>query len=191
MKEIFVAFALGAAAGSAVSYFIFRKKFQKEADDQIKEVRAKMSELQNDNDILRDVRHKASENYNKSFDQIAKSAEGNNEVDYTAITKKYNNESKVVKSDIKSVDEHEYFDYIKNKSFEEKVFTFYQGDESLVDEDSGMLVPDPEKYVGADGVDAMSQSTVEEIYFVDEMNSLINCVSISEDSYYGSEESEE
>lgn len=190
MKGAFI-FIVGAAVGSVASYFILKKKFQKEADEQIEAVKEKMSELQNDNDILRDVRHKATENYHKSFDPIAKSAEGNNDMDYSSITKKYNPAAKKVNTDIVNVNEHEYFDYINNKGFNEKVFTFYQGDDSLVDEDSGMLVVDAEKYIGANGVDAMSKVTVEEVYFVDEANAVINCVTVSEDSYYGSEEPEE
>jgi hypothetical protein len=34
----------------------------------------------------------------------------------------------------------------------------------------------------------MNKSLVEEMYFVDEKKKTINCVSISEDSYYGNEE---
>ena len=45
----------------------------------------------------------------------------------------------------------------------------------------------PEKYVGPNGVDAMKECSVEEVYFVDEKDEIINCITIAEDSYYGSE----
>ena len=86
--------------------------------------------------------------------------------------------------DITEITEHEYFNYINNKNYSETTFTFYQGDNTLIDDESGRAVHDPEKYVGASGVDAMSKLTVEETYFVDEMNEVVNCVTIAEDSYY-------
>lgn len=191
MKTV-ISFVVGAAVGSAASYFIFKKKFQADADAQIKEVRENdariIAELSEDNNFLRDVRKKASENYNKPFEPIAKSVEGNNEVDYHAISAKKNKVPKVnITEDIKSITEPEYFDRINNKEFVEKAFTFYQGDNSLVDEESGLIVSEPDDILGTGGVDAISKIDVEEVYYSDDINKIVNCIIISEDSYYGSD----
>jgi len=187
-----LAFIFGAVTGATVSYFVTAKIERDKATDQIEAVKAKMAELKEDNDILRDVRQKAEANYEKPIEMIVPE-ESAGETDYNAISvKKKKSKPKVVKEEeIKQVDEHAYFTYINSKDFEEKVFTFYQGDNSLVDEETGMLVPDPERFVGADGVDAMSKLTVEETYYADEANKSISCITISEDSYYGSEEETE
>ncbi|MBO7453495.1 MAG: hypothetical protein J6U54_24440 [Clostridiales bacterium] len=190
MKSVF-AFVLGAAVGAVASYIITSKKDQKKADEQIAAVTAKMSQLKEDNDILRDIRKKAAENYNKPFAPIAQpvaqseDVPPNMEIDYSAISKKEKTSSVMIKNDdITEITEHEYFNYINNKNYSETTFTFYQGDNTLIDDESGRAVHDPEKYVGASGVDAMSKLTVEETYFVDEMNEVVNCVTIAEDSYY-------
>lgn len=194
MKGI-VGFVAGAAVGAVVSYLITCKVERDKATQQIDAVKAKMSELKEDNDILRDVRKKAQENYEKPFYKIAETAEPenkNNTVEYNKVFKP----KEVVKDvkdaipGIKQVDESGYFQYIQNKSYGESVFTFYQGDGSLVDEETGMKVINPEKYVGPNGVDAMKECTVEEVYFVDEKDEIINCITIAEDSYYDKTEPE-
>jgi hypothetical protein len=189
----FVTFIIGAAVGSAASYFIFKKKFQKDADAQIAAVKSKMAEIQESSDILKDAKAKAEANHNKSFDDISKDPEEKPDdyTDYSAISSKnkpMKNNKKISDDGIRSIIEHDYYNYINNKNFAEKIFTFYQGDSSLVDEETGVIVPDADTYVGANGVDAMNKSLVEEMYFVDEKKKTINCVSISEDSYYGNEE---
>lgn len=194
MKGI-VGFVAGAAVGAVVSYLITCKVERDKATQQIDAVKAKMSELKEDNDVLRDVRKKAQENYEKPFYKIADVPEQenkNNEVEYNKVFKP----KEVVKDvkdaipGIKQVDESGYFQYIQNKSYGESVFTFYQGDGSLVDEETGMKVINPEKYVGPNGVDAMKECTVEEVYFVDEKDEIINCITIAEDSYYDKTEPE-
>ena len=193
MKGTFI-FMLGAAVGAAASYFITSRSIRKQADEEIEAVRIRMTELQKDNDILKDVRRKAEENYNKPFTPIVEPEEPvtpsedvipNQEIDYSAISRKTGSSSPVIKKNgITEISQNEYFNYINNKNYSETTFTFYQGDNTLVDDETGMAVHDPEKYVGASGVDAMSKLTVEETYFVDEDNSMINCITIAEDSYY-------
>ena len=194
MKGI-IGFVAGAAVGAVVSYLITCKVERDKATQQIDAVKAKMSELKEDNDILRDVRKKAEKNYEKPFYKITDVPEQenkNNDVEYNKVFKP----KEVVKDvkdaipGIKQVDESGYFQYIQNKSYGESVFTFYQGDGSLVDEETGMKVINPEKYVGPNGVDAMRECTVEEVYFVDEKDEIINCITIAEDSYYDKTEPE-
>lgn len=189
-------FVLGAAVGATVSYFIVSKSERKKADEQIKAVTDKMAELKKDNDILRDVRIKSDKNLNKPYDTLLEPAKPETEVpddesdvkqeiDYSAISKKNKAANVVIKNDdITEITEHEYFNYINNKNYSETTFTFYQGDNTLVDDESGIAVHNPERYVGASGVDAMSKLSVEETYFVDEMNEVVNCITISEDPYY-------
>ena len=161
-------FVLGAAVGATVSYFIVSKSEHKKADEQIKAVTDKMAELQKDNDILRDVRIKSDKNLNKPYDTLLEPEKSETEVpddesdvkqeiDYSAISKKNKAANVVIKNDdITEITEHEYFNYINNKNYSETTFTFYQGDNTLVDDESGMAVHNPEKYVGASGVDAIS-----------------------------------
>ena len=185
-------FIAGAVAGAAVSYFVTRKVERKHADEQIEAVKAKLTEIKNDNEILKNARKNSDINLEKPYDEIAKSPAANNDIDYTKFAKKPESPKKKEKDPkIKAISENEYFTYINNKSYSEAAFTFYQGDGSLVDEESGMIVIDPEKYVGPSGVDAMKEASVEEIYYVDEIDEIINCITISEDSYYGNDEYDE
>ena len=186
MKGTFI-FVLGATVGAVASYFITRNVERKKADEQVAAVTAKMAVIKEDYDILKDVK----KNLNKPFapvdEPVALSEDvvPNQEIDYSAISKKNKAANVVIKNDdITEITEHEYFNYINNKNYSETTFTFYQGDNTLVDDESGMAVHNPEKYVGASGVDAMSKLSVEETYFVDEMNEVVNCITISEDPYY-------
>ena len=136
MKGI-VGFVAGAAVGAVVSYLITCKVERDKATQQIDAVKAKMSELKEDNDILRDVRKKAQENYEKPFYKIAETSPvKNNETEYNKIykPKEVVKDVKDAEPGIKQVDEAGYFQYIQNKSYGESVFTFYQGDGSLVDQ---------------------------------------------------------
>jgi hypothetical protein len=194
MKGI-IGFVIGAAVGSVASYFVTREIERKKANEQIAAVTDKMNELKENNDILKDVRHKSDTNLEKSYEDIAKVPEGpilaNNTVDYAAIAN--SKKVKAPKSNedvmIKEIDEQKYYDCVNNKNYGESVFTFYQGDGVLVDEETGMRVSNPEKYVGPNGVDAMKRVSVEEVYYADEKDEIINCITITEDSYY--EEAEE
>jgi len=196
MKGV-IGFIVGAVAGAAVSYFVTSKIERTKANEQIEAVKAKMTELKEDNDILRDVRQKATANYNKPFEPLAKfekvTEEANNKIDYNEISTNKVKKPQVVKEDqeIHEVDEHSYFNYVTNKKFNEAAYTFYQGDGTLVDETSGMRVINPEKYVGEHGVDAMTDASVEEVFYVDEENKIVNCINISEDSYYDEDDSDE
>lgn len=188
MKNIFT-FMLGAAVGAVASYFITSHIERKKADEQIEAVTVKMGELKEDNDILRDVRQKATANMNKPFSSIvepvtpSEEVPPNQQIDYTSYSKK-SNPGIIRNDDITEITQHEYFNFINNKGYSETTFTFYQGDCTLVDDESGRAVNDPTKYVGASGVDAMSKLSVEETYFVDEVNEIVNCITIAEDSYY-------
>ena len=182
-----IIFVAGAAVGAVASYFIFKGKFQKDADQQITEVKAKMSEIKSSNDILKEAKNKADANYNKPVDMIAGDlAEEEHEVtegiDYASYSKK-NRQSKQVSDVIHIISQHEYYDYVEKKKFDEKLFTFYQGDSQLVDDETELTVANPELFVGPNGVDAMIGSTVEETYFLDEKNKTVCTVTISEDSY--------
>ena len=186
MKGTFI-FVLGATVGAVASYFITRNVERKKADEQVAAVTAKMAAIKEDYDILKDVK----KNLNKPFAPVdepvalPEDVAPNQEIDYSAISKKNKAANVVIKNDdITEITEHEYFNYINNKNYSETTFTFYQGDNTLVDDESGMAVHNPEKYVGASGVDAMSKLSVEETYFVDEMNEVVNCITISEDPYY-------
>lgn len=196
MKGV-IGFVVGAVVGATVSYFVTSKIERTKANEQIEAVKAKMTELKEDNDILRDVRQKATTNYNKPFEPLAKVKEvteaSNNKIDYNEISTNKVKKPQVVKEDqeIHEVDEHSYFNYVTNKKFNEAAYTFYQGDGTLVDETSGMRVINPEKYVGEHGVDAMTDASVEEVFYVDEENKIVNCINISEDSYYDEDDSDE
>lgn len=186
MKGTFI-FVLGAAVGAVASYFITRNVERKKADEQIAAVTAKMTAIKEDYDILKDVK----KNLNKPFAPVeepvtlSEDVPPTQEIDYSAISKKNKASGIRIKNDdITEITEHEYFNYINNKNYSETTFTFYQGDNTLVDDESGMAVHNPERYVGASGVDAMSKLSVEETYFVDEMNEVVNCITISEDPYY-------
>ena len=196
-------FIFGAAAGAVVSFFVTRSVERKKADEQIAAVTSKMHEIENDNDILRDVKQKSDVNLNKPYDELAKEepveyvqdGEGGpivkvTEIDYNAISNaKKPVKVKPIKAEdmIQSVDEQKYYDYVNNKNYGESNFTFYQGDGVLVDEETGMRVSSPEKYVGSHGVDAMRKVSVEEVYYVDQKDEIVNCIAISEDSYYEDE----
>jgi uncharacterized membrane-anchored protein YhcB (DUF1043 family) len=197
MKGV-IGFVVGAVVGATVSYFVTSKIERTKASEQIEAVKSKMTELKEDNDILRDVRQKATANYNKPFEPLAKEKEevtetANNGVNYNEISTNKVKKPQVVKEDqgIREVDEHSYFNYVSNKKFNEAAYTFYQGDGTLVDETSGMRVINPEKYVGEHGVDAMTDASVEEVFYVDEENKIVNCINISEDSYYDEDDSDE
>ena len=198
MKGV-IGFVVGAVVGATVSYFVTSKIERTKANEQIEAVKSKMTELKEDNDILRDVRQKATANYNKPFEPLAKEKEevkeevANNGVNYNEISTNKVKKPQVVKEDqgIREVDEHSYFNYVSNKKFNEAAYTFYQGDGTLVDETSGMRVINPEKYVGEHGVDAMTDASVEEVFYVDEENKIVNCINISEDSYYDEDDSDE
>lgn len=195
MRNTIIGFVVGAVVGATVSYFVTRKVERKNADDQIAAVTSKMNELKKDNDILKDVRKKSDANLEKPYDEIAKSPAANNDIDYNAISnsKKVVKEVKPIVEDerIKEIQEAEYYNCIKNKKYEESAFTFYQGDGVLVNEESGMRVSHPERYVGLHGVDAMKKINVEEIYFADTIDEIVNCITISNDSYYDEEYPEE
>lgn len=190
-----ISFIVGAVVGATVSYFITSKCERKKADEQIAAVTSKMKELKDEdginivpgfvkkeNDIPVEVEAVAN---NEPTSPIVKVTE----IDYNAIS----NANKPVKKkenlreEILQVDEHKYYDYVNNKNYGESIFTFYQGDGVLVDEETGRRVFDPEKYVGPHGVDAMRKVSVEEVYYADEKDEIVNCITISEDSYYEDE----
>ena len=182
-----ISFVVGAAVGAVASYFIFKKKFQKDADDQIAEVKVKMAELKEMNDILHGAKEKAEINYNKPMDVPVSTDDTNVVTDYNAISNarkaKLAKKKKEETTGIRSVSEAEYYNYVNDKKYDEKLFTFYQGDSNLVDDDTELAVVAPEEFVGPNGVDAMKDSSVEEMYFVDEERDTVYTISISEDSY--------
>lgn len=183
-------FAVGVAVGAVASYFIFKKKFQADADNQISEVKAKMAELKEVNDALHGAKEKAEANYNKPIDLIAPKEEqamNTSTVDYNAISNvrkaKLSMKKKEDATGIRSISEPEYYSYVNDKKYDEKLLIFYQGDGQLIDEESELVIVHPEEFVGPDGVDAMKDSSVEEMYFVDEDKDVVCTVTISEDSY--------
>ena len=182
-----LSFVVGVTVGAVASYFIFKKKFQQDADNQIAEVKAKMSELKESNDILKVARQNADINYNKSFDAIAKpvAEEPAGEVDYNAISTK--KKVKVVKEsqsqDVHKITDTEYYNLVDKKKYDEKVFTFYMGDHQLVDDETELAVVDPEEFLGPNGVDAIRDVSSEEVYFVDDDKKSVYTIMISEDSY--------
>ena len=187
-----VTFVAGVAVGAVASYFIFKKKFQADADNQISEVKAKMAELKEVNDALHGAKTKAEANYNKPIEMIAP-VEGNtgsvdtNATNYNAISNirkaKLSKQKKDDATGIRSITEPEYYSYVNDKKYDERLLIFYQGDKQLVDEQSELVIVHPEEFVGPDGVDAMKDSSVEEMYFVDEDKDIVCTVTISEDSY--------
>ena len=183
-------FAVGVAVGAVASYFIFKKKFQADADNQISEVKAKMAELKEVNDALHGAKEKAEANYNKPIDLIAPKEEqamNTSTVDYNAISNvrkaKLSMKKKENATGIRSISEPEYYSYVNDKKYDERLLIFYQGDGQLIDEESELVIVHPEEFVGPDGVDAMKDSSVEEMYFVDEDKDVVCTVTISEDSY--------
>lgn len=181
-----LAFVVGAVVGATASYFIFKKKFQKEADDQIAEVKAKMSELKESNDILKVARQNADINYNKPFDAIAPESEEEpaGETNYSAISnKKKRTNVKAETQEVHKVTEVDYYNLVDKKKYDERVFTFYQGDGQLVDDDTELAVVDPEEFLGPNGVDAIRNVSAEEVYFADDENKSVYTIMISEDSY--------
>lgn len=190
-----ISFIVGAVVGATVSYFITSRCERKKADEQIAAVTSKMKELKdedginivpgfvkNENDIPVEVEAVAN---NEPTSPIVKVTE----IDYNAISnaKKPVKNKENLREEILQVDEHKYYDYVNNKNYGESIFTFYQGDGVLVDEETGRRVFDPEKYVGPHGVDAMRKVSVEEVYYADEKDEIVNCITISEDSYYEDE----
>ena len=190
-----ISFIVGAVVGATVSYFITSKCERKKADEQIAAVTSKMKELKDEdginivpgfvkkeNDIPVEVEAVAN---NEPTSPIVKVTE----IDYNAISnaKKPVKKKENLREEILQVDEHKYYDYVNNKNYGESIFTFYQGDGVLVDEETGRRVFDPEKYVGPHGVDAMRKVSVEEVYYADEKDEIVNCITISEDSYYEDE----
>lgn len=192
-----ISFIVGAVVGATVSYFITSKCERKKADEQIAAVTSKMKELKDEdginivpgfvkrekeNDIPVEVEAVAN---NEPTSPIVKVTE----IDYNAISnaKKPVKNKENLREEILQVDEHKYYDYVNNKNYGESIFTFYQGDGVLVDEETGRRVFDPEKYVGPHGVDAMRKVSVEEVYYADEKDEIVNCITISEDSYYEDE----
>ena len=185
-----ITFALGVTVGAVASYFIFKKKFQADADDQISEVKAKMAELKEVNDALHGAKTKAEANYNKPIDLIAPKEEpvmNTSTTDYNAISNvrkaKLSMKKKEDATGIRSITEPEYYSYVNDKKYDERLLIFYQGDGQLIDEESELVIVHPEEFVGPDGVDAMKDSSVEEMYFVDEGKDVVCTVTISEDSY--------
>lgn len=190
-----ISFIVGAVVGATVSYFITSKCERKKADEQIAAVTSKMKELKDEDgiNIVPGFVNRKKEN------DIPVEAVANNEptspivkvteIDYNAISnaKKPVKKKENFKEEIIQVDEHKYYDCVNNKNYGESIFTFYQGDGVLVDEETGRRVFDPEKYVGPHGVDAMRKVSVEEVYYADEKDEIINCITISEDSYYEDE----
>ena len=190
-----ISFIVGAVVGATVSYFITSRCERKKADEQIAAVTSKMKELKDEdginivpgfvkkeNDIPVEVEAVAN---NEPTSPIVKVTE----IDYNAISnaKKPVKKKENLREEILQVDEHKYYDYVNNKNYGESIFTFYQGDGVLVDEETGRRVFDPEKYVGPHGVDAMRKVSVEEVYYADEKDEIVNCITISEDSYYEDE----
>lgn len=185
-----ITFVAGVAVGAVASYFIFKKKFQDDADNQIAEVKVKMAELKEINDALHGAKVKAEANYNKPIEMIAPAEEkvvNTNATDYTAVSNirkaKLSKKKKDDATGIRSITEPEYYSYVNDKKYDERLLIFYQGDEQLVDERSELVIVHPEEFVGPDGVDAMKDSSVEEMYFVDEDKDIVCTVTISEDSY--------
>lgn len=177
-----IAFAIGTAVGSAASYFIFKKKFQADADLQIKEVRNKLNELKEANEFLHTARAKSDQNINKPYEPIIKTGESDR-VDYNAISSKKKQKEVDPDEEIHQISEHEYYECVENKKYSEKIFTFYQGDNQLIDDETESAVYDPEMFLGPHGVDVMSGLTVEEAYFVDNRVKMVYTVTVSEDSY--------
>ena len=190
-----ISFIVGAVVGATVSYFITSRCERKKADEQIAAVTSKMKELKDEdginivpgfvkkeNDIPVEVEAVAN---NEPTSPIVKVTE----IDYNAISnaKKPVKNKENLREEILQVDEHKYYDYVNHKNYGESIFTFYQGDGVLVDEETGRRVFDPEKYVGPHGVDAMRKVSVEEVYYADEKDEIVNCITISEDSYYEDE----
>lgn len=190
-----ISFIVGAVVGATVSYFITSRCERKKADEQIAAVTSKMKELKDEdginivngfvkkeNDIPEETVAVAN---NEPTSPIVKVTE----IDYNAISnaKKPVKKKENLREEILQVDEHKYYDYVNNKNYGESIFTFYQGDGVLVDEETGRRVFDPEKYVGPHGVDAMRKVSVEEVYYADEKDEIVNCITISEDSYYEDE----
>ena len=190
-----ISFIVGAVVGATVSYFITSRCERKKADEQIAAVTSKMKELKDEdginivpgfvkkeNDIPVEAEAVAN---NEPTSPIVKVTE----IDYNAISnaKKPVKNKENLREEILQVDEHKYYDYVNNKNYGESIFTFYQGDGVLVDEETGRRVFDPEKYVGPHGVDAMRKVSVEEVYYADEKDEIVNCITISEDSYYEDE----
>lgn len=190
-----ISFIVGAVVGATVSYFITSRCERKKADEQIAAVTSKMKELKDEdginivngfvkkeNDIPEETVAVAN---NEPTSPIVKVTE----IDYNAISnaKKPVKKKENLMEEILQVDEHKYYDYVNNKNYGESIFTFYQGDGVLVDEETGRRVFDPEKYVGPHGVDAMRKVSVEEVYYADEKDEIVNCITISEDSYYEDE----
>ena len=190
-----ISFIVGAVVGATVSYFITSRCERKKADEQIAAVTSKMKELKDEdginivpgfvkkeNDIPVEAEAVAN---NEPTSPIVKVTE----IDYNAISnaKKPVKKKENLREEILQVDEHKYYDYVNNKNYGESIFTFYQGDGVLVDEETGRRVFDPEKYVGPHGVDAMRKVSVEEVYYADEKDEIVNCITISEDSYYEDE----
>lgn len=185
-----ITFAVGVAVGAVASYCIFKKKFQADADSQIAEVKAKMAELKEVNDALHGAKEKAEANYNKPIDLIAPKEEpvmNTSTTDYNAISNvrkaKLSMKKKEDATGIRSITEPEYYSYVNDKKYDEKLLIFFQGDEQLVDEESELVIARPEDLVGPNGVDAMKDSNVEEMHFVDEDRDVVCTVRISEDSY--------
>ena len=185
-----ITFVAGVAVGAVASYFIFKKKFQDDADNQIAEVKVKMAELKEINDALHGAKVKAEANYNKPIEMITPVEEkvvNTNATDYTAISNirkaKLSKKKKDDDTGIRSITEPEYYSYVTDKKYDEKLLIFYQGDAQLVDDRSELVIVHPEEFVGPDGVDAMKDSSVEEMYFVDEDKDIVCTVTISEDSY--------
>ena len=180
-----ITFAVGVAVGAVASYFIFKKKFQADADNQIAEVKAKMAELKEVNDALHGAKEKAEANYNKPIDLIApKEEQVMNTSTVSNIRKaKLSKKKKDDATGIRSITEPEYYRYVNDKKYDERLLIFYQGDGRLIDEESELVIVHPEEFVGPDGVDAMKDSSVEEMYFVDEDKDVVCTVTISEDSY--------
>lgn len=185
-----ITFAVGVAVGAVASYFIFKKKFQADADNQIAEVKAKMAELKEVNDALHGAKEKAEANYNKPIDLIAPKEEkviNTSMVDYNAISNvrkaKLSMKKKEDATGIRSITEPEYYSYVNDKKYNERLLIFYQGDGQLIDEETELVIVNPEEIVGPNGVDAMKDSSVEEMYFVDEDKDVVCTVTIAEDSY--------
>lgn len=177
-----ITFIVGAAVGSVASYFIFKKKFQTDADLQIKEVRNKLTELKEANEFLHTARVKSDQNMNKPYEPIAKAPE-ENRIDYNSISSKKHTKEEDPNEEIHQISEHEYYECIENKKYSEKIFTFYQGDNQLVDDETESAVYDPEMFLGPHGVDVMSGINVEETFFIDNKSKMVYTIAVSEDSY--------
>lgn len=189
MKGIYIlCAAAGAGIGSAVTYFIMRKKLKaknQEVIDIRTDYRNQLKEIQNSRKALDDMNQKKHEMMveleNKvNEEKLAPRISEEVITDYNAITK-----TKPVKKNnnpIKFISDAEAQKY--SKDYELVGLTLYE-DNVLIDDETENIVAEYEYWIGPDGIDNIRKSYVEgeNIYILNETRKAIYDINVIDERF--------